>query len=188
MKDMNQILFGAILSAVAFSLSYGGHHEASSNRNSNRPSPHSKEGVMMTYDTNFDGKVSEAEFLAARVISFKEKDFNGDGVVTEAEYVAEWEIRLDQQLEEQRAASVKQAQSRYGVLDKDKNENMTLDEFHASGERIFSRYDTNRDRIISEGDEEPLPYGQSSDMITKGKEGKNPIKRIFNFLGGMPKT
>lgn len=149
----------------------------SSSSSSRWPKAHSKEGFMMQYDTDGDGKVSEKEFIAARVISHQEKDMNGDGVVTEAEYVAEWEVRLDKQLADQRAASVKQAHTRYRFLDSDKNQDMTIDEFHASGDRTFSRYDTNADGVVTEDEALPMPYSSSRSKEASSKESKKAKKK-----------
>ncbi|MCH6256330.1 hypothetical protein MLD52_07205 [Puniceicoccaceae bacterium K14] len=157
MKKYNNILRLVVGFLVLGSsiLVHADHHDEKKEKSSGTPQAHSKEGFMMKYDSDGDGVVSEAEFLEAREISHKEKDLDGDGIVTEAEYVAEWETRLDKELAERREASVKQAYVRYGVLDKDKNQNMTVEEFHVSGNRTFKHYDTDGDGIVTEDDTKP---------------------------------
>lgn len=136
---------------------------------------HTKERFMQQYDSDGDGKVSKEEFLAARVISHEEKDLNGDGVVTAAEYVAEWEVRLDKQLAAQREASVKQAYVRFGVLDKDEDNDMTIDEFNASGDRTFGMYDTDGDGVVSEG--EAMPERRFGDVEEQTKDSGKKTKK-----------
>jgi len=113
---------------------------------------HSKGGFMDRYDTNADGKVEMAEFVAERNEGYARRDFNGDGMVHQEEYVSEYEVRLEQQLEERRERSIEAANFRFTVMDTDDDEAMSLDEFHASSKMMFTRLDSNEDGVVDEED------------------------------------
>ncbi|MEM6556537.1 MAG: hypothetical protein AAF642_11705 [Pseudomonadota bacterium] len=113
---------------------------------------HSKGGFVDRYDTNGDGEVEMAEFVAERNEGYARRDFNGDGVVHQEEYVSEYEVRLEQQLEERRERSIDAANFRFSVMDTDDDEAMSLDEFHASSKMMFTRLDTNEDGIVNDED------------------------------------
>ncbi|MEL7540950.1 MAG: hypothetical protein AAGJ51_08610 [Pseudomonadota bacterium] len=113
---------------------------------------HSKGGFVDRYDTNGDGEVEMVEFVAARNEGYAERDFNGDGMVHQEEYVSEYEVRLEQQLEERRERSIEAANFRFTVMDTDDDEAMSLDEFHASSKMMFTRLDTNEDGIVNDED------------------------------------
>ena len=76
-------------------------------------------------------------------------DLNGDGKVTETEYVGEFTARMHHGVPE---GQLKQAHVRFGVLDTDKNGDLTLAEFNVSGERMFERLDTNGDGVVDAAD------------------------------------
>ncbi|MEO0451914.1 MAG: hypothetical protein AAFZ74_16490 [Pseudomonadota bacterium] len=113
---------------------------------------HSKGGFLDRYDTNGDGEVEMAEFVAERNDGYARRDFNGDGIVHQEEYVSEYEVRLEQQLEERRERSIEAANFRFSVMDTDDDEAMSLDEFHASSKMMFTRLDTNEDGIVNDED------------------------------------
>lgn len=114
---------------------------------------HSKGAFFTKYDVDGDGHVTQAEFMAERASGYHRRDANGDGNVQSEEYVSEYEIRLIEQLEAQRKRQIDQADFRFTVLDKNEDGNLSLDEFHASGERMFSTLDSNKDGIVDEQDE-----------------------------------
>ncbi len=132
---------------------------------------HTKQWFVEANDANGDGVLTKAEFDEIRAISHAEKDINHDGVVTDAEYVAEWEGRLEKRQAEEREASIKQAYVRYGVLDLDKNADMTIEEFSVSGNRTFSHYDTNGDGVIDERD--GTPKDRFGDLATDAPKTNN---------------
>ena len=113
---------------------------------------HSKGGFMDRYDTNGDGAVGYDEFMAERKVGYDRRDADSDGAVYEDEYVAEYEVRLEEQMKEQKERSINQAYVRFGFLDSDDDEIMTLDEFNASGERMFTRLDSNEDGVVNDED------------------------------------
>lgn len=124
--------------------------------------PHGQSDFVRDYDTDKDGVVTQAEFDAVRASRLKAMDTDGDGKVSEAEYVGEYVARLDAELaastasaEEKakiREGQIKQAHVRYGVLDKDKNGDLTAAEFAASGARAFAEQDGNGDGVVKAGE------------------------------------
>jgi len=113
---------------------------------------HSKDAFFQKYDLDGDGQVTEAEFMSERANGYLRRDANGDGNVQSEEYVSEYETRLLEQLEAQRKRQIDQADFRFTVLDTDEDGNLSLDEFHASGKRMFSTLDTNKDGSVNDLD------------------------------------
>jgi Ca2+-binding EF-hand superfamily protein len=122
------------------------------------PSSHSVSGFIALYDNHGDGQVTREEFTAERQASFKATDTNGDQWISAEEYLLEFENRLDLQAKQVRTGQLKQAHIRFGALDRDKDGDLTLQEFAASGDRIFSGWDVNNDGVVNVQD--PLPNRQ----------------------------
>jgi len=129
-----------------------GHTEAGRRQAARSGGGHGLGHFFAAYDADGDGAVSHAEFIAEREAGFARRDADNNGVVHEDEYVAEYEARLDDQLRTQRQGQIEQAHVRFEVLDADDDEAMSLDEFHASGSRMFSRLDSNDDGVINDAD------------------------------------
>jgi len=120
---------------------------------------HSHEAFMGAYDVNRDGKVTRDEFDTVRKQRFMAADTNGDGWLSEAEYVAEFEARLKKQYEsegkqpdEKYQNSMKQAYVRFGIVDKDKDGKYTIEEEIASADKTFTNADTNGDGVVDARD------------------------------------
>ena len=177
-KIINTLCLTLFVTFLMFSADVNGDDKKNQLRGKSAPRAHTKEAFMESNDEDGDGIVSKEEFLAIREVSHNQKDLNKDGIVTEAEYVAEWEQRLDKQMAKQREASVKQAYVRYGSLDKDKNNNLTLTEFHISGNRSFNYYDTNGDGIVTENESKPEDrFGDLVDASEIKKDKKTKKKK-----------
>ncbi|MDT7532794.1 hypothetical protein OVY48_04985 [Sphingobium sp. SA2] len=124
--------------------------------------PHEGSAFIRDYDAEKDGQVTRAEFDAGRLVRFQATDTNSDGWVSEAEYVAEYRARLEQQLArsdrseekktEERQRQIRQTYVRFAVLDKDKDAKMTQAEYDASGTRAFAEQDNDRDDIVTAAD------------------------------------
>ncbi|MFT4089481.1 MAG: hypothetical protein QM645_02025 [Asticcacaulis sp.] len=141
--------------------------------------PHANTEFINEYDLNGDGKVSIEEFDALRKVRFLTGDLDGNGTLNEAEYVKEYEDRLNTELEfykdnpEKRQElydrQIKQAHVRFNVLDKDKNGEMTFEEYQASGHNMFQRHDVDKDGFVTSTDHDLLENqkktGQGDEFI-----------------------
>lgn len=124
--------------------------------------PHGQPEFVRDYDTNKDGTVTLDEYNGVREARLKAMDTNGDGKVDEAEYVGEYTARLDAELAAStdsdedkkvtRRRQLDQAHVRFNVLDKDKDKDLTVAEYHASGERAFTSHDGNGDGVVKDGE------------------------------------
>ena len=122
---------------------------------------HSTTTFIAEQDLNGDGKVLLAEFKLGREVEFMRIDFNADGQLSEAEYLGEFEGRLMQRIgkiadpekrREELQRQMRQAKVRFGVLDKDKNGSISLEEFMAAGLSMFDLHDRNKDGVVDEAD------------------------------------
>lgn len=113
---------------------------------------HEKINFLDFYDVNGDAAVTRAEFDAQRGRDFDKTNVTHDGNLTEKQYVDEFTVRLDRQLAAERAAQIKQAHVRFGVLDKNKDGHISREEFDASGAKMFDALDTNKDGVVDERD------------------------------------
>ncbi len=142
-------LFGI---ALALAASQGAMAQDDHGEPERRAAPgHGKAAFMAENDANHDGRVTAAEFAAARAAKYHTFDLDHDGKVSEAEYVGEFTSRLGKG-ETVPEGQLKQAHVRFGVLDTDKDGNLTLAEFNASGDRMFARLDSNTDDIVDASD------------------------------------
>lgn len=104
------------------------------------------------HDHDGDSRVSSVEFEQSRRDRFDITDSNDDGVVDQQEYVYEWEDRLDARIEDDREGRVNQTYVRFAAMDDDDDERMSWNEYAASGDRIFTGWDTNNDNVIDAND------------------------------------
>lgn len=124
--------------------------------------PHEGSAFIHDYDADHDGQVTRAEFDAGRVARFRATDANRDGWVSETEYVHEYSARLEQQLAasdrsddkkgEERQRQIRQTHVRFGILDKNKDGQMSQAEYDASGARAFAEQDNDGDAIVTASD------------------------------------
>ncbi len=113
------------------------------------PTTHSADGMLAMYDQNADGVVSPAEYQQRRAAVFQHTDSDQNGELSPAEYINEFTDRVDQQISKTRDAQLKQALVRFKALDKDENGVLSAPEYHQSGQRMFSRWDTDQNRLVS---------------------------------------
>ena len=116
------------------------------------PRAHTVEGMLALYDANADGRLTAEEYRIGRAQAFKRTDLDGDGVLTTAEYLAEFLPRLETRLLQLRQGGERQARVRFGVLDTDKDQSVSWDEFNVSGRNLFSRADTDLDGVVDASD------------------------------------
>lgn len=154
---------------------------ASSNAASKPPRPaggHGLNAIIGSYDVNNDGIVTREEFDSVRLERFRRGDTNGDGWLSEAEYIAEYESRLKQQYfddgkepDEFYERAIKQAGVRFAIVDRDRDGKYTLAEDKAIGDKTFSAADTNGDGVISK--EDPPRQRQTNDDDAKDDNKAN---------------
>ena len=149
---------------------------ASAKRLLSIPSTHSRHGMMRKYDTNKDGVITRKEFYTLREQSFTFTDTNKDGWLSDAEYIAEYAGRVDRNIAETREKQIKQTYVRFGVLDKNKNGEMTFGEYQSSGHNTFTRWDTDKDGYVSIDDPDPLPADERpGDAIAQQQRINRPV-------------
>ncbi len=93
-----------------------------------RPMPMTEERlarILEDHDASKDEIVSWDEYNDSRRKFFDSVDSNKNGTLDTEEYVNEYEGRLDDRIEKDRKAQVKQTVVRFEALDKDDNEVMT---------------------------------------------------------------
>jgi Ca2+-binding EF-hand superfamily protein len=95
--------------------------------------------VFDTADTNHDGRITRAEFAAAREKQFDRMDRNHDGAVSKEDFgfllalAPSREQRLDRFI---------------AGADANNDKRVTREEFRASPMRLFDRADTNTDGVV----------------------------------------
>ncbi len=124
------------------------------------PTTHRKKGMMRKYDTDKDGSITHEEFSAKRRADFDRTDEDGDGRLNSEEYALEFGNRLDEKIEKTREKKLKRAKKRFGVMDKDENGGISFEEYQVSGQKMFSRHDTNEDGVVSESDRPRHKHGK----------------------------
>lgn len=116
-----------------------------------------RQAFIKDYDRNGDGVVTREEFDQARAAHLRAMDSNQDQRVDETEYVQEFMARMTEEQKEHKTKQLKQAHVRFGVLDRDKDGDLTVQEFALSGARIFAGWDLNQDGIVDAQDPLPTP-------------------------------
>ena len=110
---------------------------------------------MMRADTDGDGRISRAEFLAQADARFARLDTNGDGVITADEMAARAEAMRERRGGFQRAdgdippsSVAPQGGGMFDRLDANHDGKVTRDEYRAQAEATFDRLDANHDGFI----------------------------------------
>lgn len=131
------------------------------------PTTHTFEGLLTKYDANGDKTITPQEIAVVRKQIWDLADENNDGWISEQEYLYEFEDRMDAQIAKTRKSAVKQTYVRFGILDKNKDGKMTLEEYQASGHRSFNRFDTDNNQVVTLGEAMPKPYKKSKKEAKK---------------------
>ncbi len=138
----------------------------------NMPTTHSVAGMLLMYDADGNGEVSQHEYQTKRQQVFANTDLDKNAVLSAEEYLAEFTDRVDRQLEKNRTAALKQALVRFNALDKDQNQILSAAEYHQSGKNIFQRFDSNKDYVVSKQDTLPPPAATADS--NKATDTKKP--------------
>ena len=144
------VLLPILLALTACQSAAKKEHSATPHQRSHGASAEHRQGFIKDYDQNGDGDNARAAHLRAM-------DSNQDQRIDEVEYVQEFVARMTEEQKEHRTKQLKQAHVRFGVLDKDKDGDLTVKEFAVSGTRMFAGWDLNKDGVINEKDPLPTP-------------------------------
>ncbi|MFT4249695.1 MAG: EF-hand domain-containing protein [Pseudomonas sp.] len=131
------VLAGACLCALLLPLTAGAQAPSSSPRPLIGGHGNNVQAFIAEFDDNGDGKVAWNEFEAFRRARFDATDSNHDGTVDQDEYVREFDARMAQELERERAGQIEQTRARFAALDADKDGKVSRKEFDAAGERTW---------------------------------------------------
>ena len=122
---------------------------ASAKKSTSMLSTHTRKGMFSMYDSNQDGTISKVEYQQRLRADFDLTDEDNNAWVSRDEYLFEYQNRIDKQVAKTRNAAIKQTYVRFGVLDKNKDGQMTIEEYQFSGHRSFNRWDSDKNNIVS---------------------------------------
>ena len=158
-------------------------NQPASQQRGHQPTLQAKADFIADFDTNGDGKVSQAEFFSVRQQRLAAMDIHHNAQIDAAGYQAEYADRLDQRLAADRAAQIKQTEVRFNAVDSNKDGRISLAEYQASGARAFAFIDQNQDGVISPADPAPAQRGRGAtsqrdeQKATQRDEQKLPQRR-----------
>lgn len=78
--------------------------------------------------------------------------FGSEKKVSKAQYVRYEHARLAPLMQQRREMSLKQTHVRYGILDKNQDQKLTLKEFQDTGLKSFDEWDKNKDGVVNAAD------------------------------------
>lgn len=111
---------------------------------------HANSQFVRSWDQNGDAKVSRAEYDDARVKRYAATDADKSGALSQDEYINEYAARLDEQIADEKKASIQQTDTRFRALDKNHDNFIARAEYDASGAKAFDHLDPDRDGRILE--------------------------------------
>lgn len=97
------------------------------------------------FDPQETGAVSWAQFDAFRKVRYAATDANGDGSVDKQEYIDEYLQRFDGRLAMARDGHLRQTDTRFNALDRNKDSRISRAEFDAAGERTWAGYEKSQE-------------------------------------------
>ena len=99
-----------------------------------------------------DNKAQSSKVLVQQFTQDYQPLFSADKKVNQQQFVAFEQAQLTELMKQRRDMSLKQTYVRYGILDADKDQKMTLKEFQEIGLKGFAEYDKDKDGIVTEND------------------------------------
>jgi len=166
--------------AMAKGLSKAERAKAAKDDRGHRPMPMTESRlarILEEHDHSKDQSVSWDEYNASRRTFFDKVDSNKNGTLDTEEYVYEYEGRLDDRIEEDRKGQVKQTIVRFDALDKNDDKVMTWEEFQVSADRIWTRWDSNKDGVIDDNDPKPENKWKKKQEEKTAKADKKKAKK-----------
>jgi hypothetical protein len=103
----------------------------------------SPEAMLDRADANHDGRVSRAEFLAARAAQFDQLDRNHDGMVRLDEYP---------RLASSKRAGAQRLKTLISATDRNRDGQVDRGEFVSAPTLVFDRADANRDDVLDKAE------------------------------------
>jgi hypothetical protein len=146
-------LLAAAAAAAVPALAHGWHGRGGG------PGP----SLFGTYDTDKDGRLTQAEIDAARQQQLTKFDQNGDGRLTLQEYQALW-------LDAMREAMVRQFQSH----DRDGDAVITVEEFQVRFSDLVREHDDNDDGALTQDELRPRGHGRGGPRDRGGPDRGGP--------------
>lgn len=110
--------------------------------------------------------ISKSEFDSARAARLLGMDSNKNGAVDAQEYADEYAARLEKKISAERKAQVAQTVIRFGAVDKNHDQKITLEEFQASASGLFNFLDKQKTGVISTETPEPEANGGSRSVLS----------------------
>lgn len=139
--------------------------------------------LVATYNSDKYEQITWNEFDQWRLNRFNSTDKNNNTLVDADEYLYEFEGRLDDSYEAWRSNQVKQTHTRFKALDQDDNQFISWQEYQQSGQKIFSRFDTNKDGRINDVDRLPISESQlaSEKLSASEKADRSALRRRMSL-------
>lgn len=182
-----QVLMTTLVTTLAATLATAATPDVASSR-ALPTGGHAGSLFVPAWDADGDGKVSRAEYDAARTQRFASADEDGDGALSADEYVNEYAQRLDHQIADERKASMAQTDTRFRALDRDTDNFITRVEYDASGERSFAQLDHDKDGRIAKSDPEAVRTFTEANDTERAKRSSQPQPQRQRSVISMPST
>lgn len=99
-----------------------------------------------------DNKAQSSAALLKQYTQDYAELFKRNKTVNQQQFVQYEQARLEPLLKQRREMSEKQAHVRYGILDSNKDQKLTLKEFQETGLKTFNEFDKNQDGLINDLD------------------------------------
>lgn len=179
------LLSVAVLTTSCASLAFAHHHETAQYMKMRQAQ------FIDRYDADDDDRVSSVEFEQARRGRFDLTDEDESGKVSSEEYVYEWEDRLDLGLARDRKLAVTQTFRRFAALDENDDAGVTWSEYDASGRRMFSAHDSDKNDEINGADtkRDNIMYNPRKTLTEDQQEAEQArLIRRANRMLRMPST
>lgn len=97
------------------------------------------------FDPQETGAVTWPQFETFRQARYAATDSNGDGSVDKQEYIDEYLQRFDQRLSKAQEGHLRQTDTRFKALDRDKDGRISRAEFDAAGERTWAGHEKSQE-------------------------------------------
>jgi hypothetical protein len=143
MKNLATLTLGLVISATS--------SWVSADTQSAAPSVY-QEAYALYLLQHPDNKSQNSQALIQTIQQDYQALFASSNKVNQTQFVQYEQQKLSELMKQRREMSLKQAHVRFGILDADKNQKMSLKEFQDIGIKNFAEYDKNTDGLVSAED------------------------------------